>query len=216
MNPLSAAPSTWWRPPLARMRLLDSAAGDARPLVGIVAADPAGLLPALIRLPAAQCLTIRPWSAADLALLPAVAEFAGRQPTVEPLAAIPPASLQSVLWCDPALPLSTDLARQVGACLGPSGMLAVFVTAALGPPAMLSLIRLRRALRRAGMRVEWTSGCLGPRALAWSALARLALVAGHPDRYDRYHAAMRATYAEPWPLALVCRTAVVVARGTSC
>jgi hypothetical protein len=215
MNPLPAAPSAWWRPPLAITWLLDAVAGDAQSPVGIVATDAAGLLPALIRLPAARCPTIRPWSAADLARLPYIAAFTGRQPLIEALATIPPASLRSLLWCEPALPLSADLARQIGACLGPCGRLAVFVTSAAGS-AVPSVLRLRRALRHAGMRVERTSGCLGPRALAWSVLARLALAAGRPDRYDRYHAAMRAAYAEPWPLALACRTAAVVARRVSC
>ena len=47
-----------------------------------------------------------------------------------------------------------------------------------------------------------------------SCRARFALAAGRPDHYDRYHAAMRAAYAERWPLALLCRTVLVVA--TSC
>lgn len=215
MNPLPATPSTWWRPPLAITWLLDVVAGDAQSPVGIVATDAAGVLPALIRLPGARCLTIRPWSAADLALLPDIAAFTGRQPIVEALATIPPASLQSLLWCEPLTPLAAGLARQIGTRLRPSGMLAVVVTPAMGP-AVLSVIHLRRALRHAGMRVERTRGCLGPRALAWSALARLALAVGRPDRYDRYHAAMRAAYAEPWPLALACRTVAVVARRASC
>jgi hypothetical protein len=216
MHSLSVAPSAWWRPPPARAWLLDAVAADALPPVGIVASDPAGLLPALIRLPEARCLTIRPWSAADLALLPGIAAFAGRQPIVEALATTPPASLQSLLLCEPVLPLPAGLAHQLGTRLRPSGMLAVVLTPAVGPAAVLSVLRLRRALRRAGTRVERTSGCLGPRALTWSALARLALAAGRPDRYDRYHAAMRAAFPEPWPLALACRTVAVVARRVSC
>lgn len=212
---LSAAPPAWWRPPLASTWLLDSVAAGTPP-VGLVAAGPAALLPALIRLPAAQCLTIRPWAAADLALLPTIAAFAGRRPGIDALTATPRASLNTILWCDPGASPSIGGMRQVADRLGSGGVLTLFVSPASRPSAALSLLRLRRILRQAGLRIERTSGCLGPRALAWSALARLALTAGRPDRYDRYHAAMRAAFEEPWPWALACRYAVIVARGRSC
>ena len=72
-------------------------------------------------------------------------------------------------------------------------------------------MHLRHALRRAGLHVELPIGYLGHRALAWSVAARLALAVGRPDHYDRCHAAMRAAFAEGWPLALLCRSVVAIA-----
>jgi hypothetical protein len=201
---------------LALTHLLDAVASEANPPIGIIADNPERLLPALIRVPEAHCLTETAWGAADHDQLPLIAAFTGGRPTPTSLAASPPASLQTVLWCDPALPLSADQIRQAGRCLSPSGVLAIIVRPPHHLAAGLSILRLRSTLRRAGLRLEQTVGCLGPSALIWSARARLALVAGRPDRYDRSHAAMRAAFAEEWPWALLCQRVLLTARRPPC
>jgi hypothetical protein len=209
---LAAAPPTAWRPSLAVTRLLDAVLGGARAPIGLVARGQAVVAPALIRVPAARVLTMQPWYAADLALLPTVAQFVGTRPAVTSLADAATAGLQTVLWLDPTLPVAAEQLQLVAAALAPDGRLAIALTAGPGPIAAAALLHLRHALRRAGWHSSPTMGFQGPRSLAWSARARLALAAGHPERYDRCHAAMRAAYAETWPLALLCRVVVVTAR----
>jgi len=211
LNPISGVPA-WWRPPLEVTRLLDALASDAAPPFGMVASGPELLVPALGRFPSACCITLRPWSAPDLALLPSVAAFVGVQPTVVRLSVVAPQSLKTVLWLSSDLPPSVAQIRRVATCLAPSGVLIVVLRSPGIRPAVMPTLRLHRELRRAGLEVRQVTGYLGPRALAWSIRARLALAAGRPDRYDRYHAAMRAAYAESWPLALLCRTVVVMAQ----
>lgn len=211
---LASAPPTAWRPSLVVTRLIDDVLGGAWAPVGVIARQPAILVPALVRVPAAQVLTLQPWNAADLALLATVALFVGTLPTVVHMVDVAPKSLQMVLWLDPTLPLASAQVQRVAACLAPDGMLAIAVADMAGPMAMVAVLHLRHALRRAGWHISQTGGFLGPRALAWSVCARLALAAGRPERYDRYHAAMRAAYAESWPLALLCRATVVLAQRT--
>jgi hypothetical protein len=191
-------------------RLLDALASDAALPIGIVASGPERLVPALSRFPSALCVTVQPWRAPDLALLPAVAAFVGVRPAITPLSELLPQSLQTALWFDPGPSQILAQVQLVAACLAPNGRLAVVIVSTRMPPAALPVLRLRRALRQAGLLVAQTTGYLGPVALAWSARARLAQTANRPDHYDRYHAAMRAAYAERWPMALLCRTVVVV------
>ncbi|HEV7213958.1 MAG TPA: hypothetical protein VGP33_02455, partial [Chloroflexota bacterium] len=84
-----AAPASWWRPPLGLARLLDALASDARAPVGIIAAAPESLAPALLRLPTATCFTVQPWSPQSQGLLPTVGQFVGIPPLVAPLIAAP-------------------------------------------------------------------------------------------------------------------------------
>lgn len=208
---LATAPASWWRPSLGVTLLLDTLASDALPPVGLIVTKPDQLVPALLRMPAAACFSVQPWSLAEQALLPTVGQFVGFPPVVAPLAVAPRAAFQTLLWFDPGLlPRSTDI-RRVRACLARHGRLAGIFSNAPFPAGSLAVMRLRHRLRRAGMHVEPTTGYLGPRALAWSAAARLALAAGRQDHYDRCHAAMRSIYAEGWPLALLCRGVVVIA-----
>lgn len=211
---LATAPPAWWRPPLDITRLLDLLAGLARPPVGIIAPDPTLLLPALIRLPSATVIAIPSGNAATSGQLAMIGAFIGAEPRMTTLSAVSPGSFRTVLWLDLHRPPTLVALRQVDRCLDGTGLLAMAIQSAGIAVPTLTTLRLRRTLQHAGLRIIWTCGFLGPRALVWSAVARLALTAGRLDRYDRYHAAMRAAYAERWPGALLCRTVVVLARGT--
>jgi hypothetical protein len=140
------------------------------------------------------------------------APWAWQKPKLVDLSA--PASYSALLWAEPEAGAAPETAKLLRQRALPGARLQVIASTDLRrylpawrlpiPPAQapLPVAAVLRLLRAAGWQVESLHGYHGPRAVAWTNLARLCQALGRPDWADRAGFAMRASYIEQ---GLLCK-----------
>lgn len=139
-------------------------------------------------------------------------QWAWQKPKLVDLSA--PAGYSALLWAEPEAGTAPETANLLRQRALPGTRLQVIASTALRrylpawrlptPPAQAPLPAgtVLHLLRAAGWQVESLHGYHGPRAIAWTNLARLSQALGRPDWADRASFAMRASYIEQ---GLLCK-----------